>query len=291
DAVQYYSATPTLGESGEQPGLVFSTLGNTNLKPERSTEFDVGIDGSFWNNRLTAEVTYYDKSSEDALISRILPPAIAVCATARTENIGEVSNKGFEMMFNAGILARETFGWDVSLNGSTNTNELVSLGGVPPITGTTQEQREGYPLNGYWSNRLVDFADKNGNGIIEYNADPAVSEITVSAGKEYQGTNMPRYEFALTNAVEFWGRRLRLAAMLDYKGGHLVLNNTERIRCASRNNCSGLINPDASLFEQARTVMVREHPSRSQAGFFEEGDFVRFRELSLTLDAPEEWAS
>ena len=100
-------------------------------------------------------------------------------------------------------LARETFGWDVSLNGSTNTNELVSLGGVPPITGTTQEQREGYPLNGYWSNRLVDFADKNGNGIIEYNADPAVSEITVSAGKEYHGTNMPRYEFALTNGFDF----------------------------------------------------------------------------------------
>lgn len=291
DAVQYYSATATLGETGEQPGLVFSTLGNTNLKPERSTEFEVGVDGSFWNNRLTAEVTYYDKSSKDALISRILPPSLGVGATSRFENIGEVSNKGFEMMFNAGIVSREAFGWDVSVNGSTNTNELVSLGGVPPITGTTQQQREGYPLNGYWSNRLVGYADRNGNGIIEYNADPAVSEITVSAEKEYHGTNMPRYEFALTNGLEFWGRRLRLSGMLDYKGGHLVFNNTERIRCASRNNCSGLINPEASLFEQARTVMVREHPSRSQAGFFEEGDFIRFRELSLSLDAPEEWAS
>ena len=291
DAVQYYSSTATLGESGEQPGLVFSTIGNSKLKPERSTEVEFGLDGSFWDNRLSAEITYYDKSSRDALISRILPPSLGVGATSRLENIGEVSNKGFEMMVNATLLSRESFAWDVSVNGSTNTNELVSLGGVPEIVATTQHQVEGYPLNGYWSNRLIGYEDKNGNGIIEYNADAALSEITVSAGKEYHGTNMPRYEFALTNGVEFWGRRLRLSGMLDYKGGHMVFNNTERIRCASRNNCAGLVDPEASLYEQARTVMVRQHPSRSQAGFFEEGDFVRFRELSLTFDAPQEWAA
>jgi hypothetical protein len=71
--------------------------------------------------------------------------------------------------------------------------------------------------------------------------------------------------------------------MIDYKGGHLVYNNSERIRCLSRFNCGGLIDPNASLFEQARTVMGREHPSRSVAGFFEEGDFIRFRELALTF--------
>jgi hypothetical protein len=70
--------------------------------------------------------------------------------------------------------------------------------------------------------------------------------------------------------------------MVDYKGGHLVYNNTERIRCASRFNCEALINPKAPLFDQARTVMVREHPSRSVAGFFEEGDFLRLRELSAS---------
>ncbi len=78
--------------------------------------------------------------------------------------------------------------------------------------------------------------------------------------------------------------------MMDYQGGHLMYNNTERIRCASRFNCSGLINPESSLFQQARTVMVREHPSRSVAGFLEEADFVRFRELSLTLTPPGDFA-
>ena len=71
--------------------------------------------------------------------------------------------------------------------------------------------------------------------------------------------------------------------MIDYKGGHKVYNNTERIRCASRLNCNGLVNPEASLFEQARTVLVREHSTRSVGGFIEDGDFIRFRELSRRL--------
>jgi hypothetical protein len=79
--------------------------------------------------------------------------------------------------------------------------------------------------------------------------------------------------------------------MFDYKGGQKIYNNTERIRCASRNNCSGLINPKASLFEQARTVAVRETPARTVAGFIEPGDFIRFRELDLTFTAPDQWAS
>jgi hypothetical protein len=78
--------------------------------------------------------------------------------------------------------------------------------------------------------------------------------------------------------------------MADYKGGHMMYNNTERIRCLSRNNCSGLINPKASFLEQARTVAGREHPSRTVAGFFEEGDFIRLREISANFTAPEGWA-
>ena len=55
-------------------------------------------------------------------------------------------------------------------------------------------------------------------------------------------------------------------------------------------NCAGLIDPNSSDFEQARTLLVRVHPARSQAGYFEDGDFLRFRELSLSLTAPDDWA-
>ncbi|HEX5830567.1 MAG TPA: TonB-dependent receptor, partial [Gemmatimonadaceae bacterium] len=291
DADQYYSATRTLGESGEAPALVFSTLGNRDLKPERSTEFEIGVDGTFWDNRISTELTYYDKASKDALISRILPASSGTGATARLENLGEVRNWGWEALVSAQLMQRQSFGWDVSVNGSTNSNELVSLGGLPEIvSSSTLRQVEGYPLNGWWSRRLVGWEDRDGDGLIEYNADSTLSEITVSGAAEFHGYSAPRYEAALTNGFDFLQRRLRLSAMIDYKGGHKLYNNTERIRCASRNNCAGLIDPNASLYEQARTVAVRQHPSRTVAGFFEDADFLRFRELSLTYTASDAWS-
>jgi TonB-linked SusC/RagA family outer membrane protein len=289
DAVQYYSATAGRQESGDVPAVVFSTLGNRNLKPERSAEIELGIDGTFWNNRVTTEVTYYNKVSKDALINRVLAPSLGTGATSRLENLGEVHNSGIEALVNVKLLSGSNFGWDATLNGSSNTNELASLGGQPSI-GTTQQQRPGYPLYGWWSRALTGWEDKNKNGIIEYNANSALSEITVTDTAVFLGYSLPRLEVGLSQGLEFWKRRLRLSALVDYKGGHLMYNNTERIRCLSRLNCSGLINPNASLEEQARVVMGREHPSRSVAGYFEHGDFVRFRELALTATLPEGWA-
>jgi TonB-linked SusC/RagA family outer membrane protein len=286
DAVQFYTTTRTIGESGEATGVVFSTLGNSELKPERSTEFEVGFDGGLFNGRVSLELTYYNKVSKDALVERTLPPSIGTGSTERFENLGEVLNRGWEAFIDAQLIDTDRFGWNISATGSTNKNELVSLGGQPPIIiSSTLRNVEGYPLNGWWSRRLVSFNDANSDGII------TLSEIVVSDQPEFHGYSSPRREAAFTNTFQFLEGRLRLAAMMDYKGGHLVYNNTERIRCASRNNCSGLINPNASLFEQARTVMVREHVSRSVAGFLEKGDFLRFRELALTFAPSDDWAA
>jgi outer membrane receptor protein involved in Fe transport len=290
-AVQYFSATTariptaTAGEAVESPGVVYSSLGNSDLKPERSTEFEVGFDGTYWNSRITTELTYYNKRSSDALFERVLPPSVGTGLTSRFENLGEVRNSGWETLINAQLLQRNAFGWDVTFNGSTNSNELVSLGGLPTIvTSSTLQQREGFPLNGWWTRPLRSYGDANGNGIVELN------EIAVGDTAEFLGYSQPRREVAITNGFDFWGRRLRLAAMVDYKGGHKLYNNTERIRCASRLNCAGLIDPSASTFEQGRSVAVREHPSRTVGGYIEDADFIRFRELALSFNGSESLA-
>ncbi|HKW09863.1 MAG TPA: SusC/RagA family TonB-linked outer membrane protein [Gemmatimonadaceae bacterium] len=291
DAVPYYAATRTLGEAGEVPGVVFSALGNTNLKPERSTELEAGFDAAFWHNRISTQITYYNKISRDALVSRVLPPSLGAGTTSRFENLGEVKNSGWEAAINTVLLQSANLGWDVTFNGSTNQNKLVSLGGVPNIVlSSTQQDREKYPLNGWWSRPLLGFQDKNGNGIIQYNADPNLSEIVVGDTAAYLGNPLPVYEVAVMNGFDFWQRRFRLQAMIDYKGDFKTYNNSERIRCLSRFNCAGLIDPNSDASAQARTVAGREHPSRTVAGFIEDGDFIRFRELSLTFNAPERWA-
>ena len=92
DALAYYSTIVTRLGSQESPGVTLTALGNPELKPERSTEFEAGIDGTFWDNRINAEFTYYNKDSRDALINRVLPPSIGTGATTRLENLGQVKN-------------------------------------------------------------------------------------------------------------------------------------------------------------------------------------------------------
>lgn len=145
DAVQFFASSVFRGESGDQPALVYSALGNRDLKPERSTEIEMGLDGSFFNSRLTTELTYYRKASRDALISRILPPSVGTGATARLENLGEVRNTGWEALLNAQIINRQAIGWDLSINASINDNQLVSLGGVPPSWAPRSTRRKGIP--------------------------------------------------------------------------------------------------------------------------------------------------
>jgi hypothetical protein len=190
-------------------------------------------------------------------------------------------------MVTAQLVQRDAFGWDIALNGTTTANKIVSLGGLTLGTTSTVQNREGYPLFGWWA-RPLNYSDVNGDGIITLNE---IQGGATTDTVQYLGNVLPKYQLSLSNGFDFWQHRIRLAGMVDYQGGFKTYNNTERIRCASRNNCSGLVNPEASLFEQARTVLVRESSSKSVGGFIEDGDFIRLRELNLTFSAPEQWAA
>jgi TonB-linked SusC/RagA family outer membrane protein len=283
-AVEFFTTAQYVGESGEQSGLIYSALGNRSLKPERSTELEVGFDGTLWDGRVSAELTWYNKNSRDQLISRVLPPSLGTGQTSRLENLGHVRNWGWEYLVDLQLVQTRNFGWNVSVNGSANANELVSLGGVPPLITATQQNREGYPLFGWWSRPILSYEDKNGDGILFWSTNAAIREVEVGDTATFHGPSMPKREIALTSGIDLLDRRLRLSGMVDYKGGHLIYNNSERIRCASRANCRALIDRTAPLQDQARVVAVRQFGT--VAGFFEKGDFVRLRELSLSYDVP-----
>jgi hypothetical protein len=224
------------------------------------------------------------------LISAIVPPSLGSAASVR-RNLGGVKNAGVELLANLQVVDRRAFGWDVTINGSSNANKLVSLGGTPPQIGTTTRVVEGYPLRGFWAQRITGWQDKNGDGILTYNADPALNEVFVADSATFVGYNQPRHNLSLTTGFDLFNRRLRLQSLIDYRGGHYWYNNTERIRCVSRQNCNGLMNPNASFEEQAMVVATLNHPARTLDGFLQKGDFLKWREASATLTVPERFAA
>jgi hypothetical protein len=289
DALRYFETSLQSVNGTDVSGLQIEALGNPDLKPERSTEIEGGFEAKFLNNRMTLDVTYYNKRTKDALISAIVAPSIGSADDVR-RNLGAVRNQGWEFLASGQLLDRTFAGVDLSLSYSTNKNKLLSLGGTPPQIQTNTRVVEGYPLFGFWENKILGWEDKNGDGLITYFADPALNEIFVDSVDSFIGYTQPRNLATLTTGFELLNRRLRLQTLFDYRGGHRWYNNTERIRC-TRPNCGGRMDPNASLEDKAMVTAALEHPARTNAGYFQKGDYVRFRELSLQYSLSNDMAA
>src|SRR6266566_447525 len=282
DATRFFVGTTANVQDQGTAAVVFSALGNPNLKPERAAEFEGGVDVDLFDNRASVTLTGYKKKTRDALVQRILPPSGGV-STSRFENLGSVKNSGFEASLRAQVLELTNIGLDGLFSYAVNNNKLVSLGTVPPIIGADIREIPGYPLFGVWQRRILSYNDFNGDGILTAN------EVIVSDSAMFIGRSSPHVEMSFTPGMDFWHSMFRLTAQFDHKGGYWLKNSNERIRCNQRLNCSGLANPQSPLWEQARVVALRDHPSRTEGGFWEKGDYTKLRELALTFNAPQSW--
>jgi len=286
DALRTISANSVNIKGADTPTLTNNALGNSELKPERTAELEGGFEMKMLNNRFSLDFTAYQKRTKDALISAIIAPSVGTGATTVLRNLGAVRNRGLEVLANAQLVDKRSFAFDLTVNGSTNANKLLDLGGTPPQIGTSTRVVEGYPLFGWWAQPINSYTDKNKDGILTYNADPNLNEVFVGDSSIFRGYTQPRHLITATPGFEFLSRKLRLQAVVDYRGGFKAYNNTERIRCVSRQNCNGLMNPKSSLEEQAMVVATLNNPQKTLDGFFQDGDFVKLREASVRWSLP-----
>lgn len=284
DAVQYFESKTAALNATDEPGFVISGAGNPDLKPERSSEIELGVDASFFGDRVGAEVTWYEKNSRDALINRTLAPSLGATA-ARFENIGTVRNRGWEIALDLTPVSTADVTWSLTGSYASNDNELTEMDAddiIFGIDGTAQRHREGYPLGAYFQPRIDSYTDANGDGVIT----PA--EVTVAGDVDYIGPSLPTREVSLSTSVDLF-RFARLRALVDHRGGHKLVNITRLNRCTATNPvCDDRHLADASLESQAQVSAYLQ--SQTLDGFIEDADFWKLREVSLTLSAPESWA-
>jgi TonB-dependent starch-binding outer membrane protein SusC len=294
DAVQFFNPVAVTVNNVDVPGVTVGVgrdgvtegnLGNPNLKPEKTRELEVGFDADLFGQRAQLEFTYYDKKSRDALIARRLAPSIGSSRT-RFENLGEVSNKGMEIGLNTQVVRSSSISWDFRATAWGNRNRLIKLGqGIEPILfglgGATQRHQEGYPLGSYFVLPFT-YNDANGDGII------AVDEIAVGAEPTFHGSPSPSHGGTLSSTVTLWNR-VRIYGLLDGRFGQTNNNSTEDFRCGFAISRAEY-DRTASLFDQARCVADALLPTTTEAGFMEKADFVKLREVAVTLFAPATWA-
>jgi hypothetical protein len=298
DALRFFSGVTANLRQTDIAGATFTALGNPNLKPERTSEFEGGFDTDLLQRKVHLELTYYSKTTKDALIDAIVAPSAGAANTVK-ENIGSVKNAGEELALNSQLFESHNVAFDLTVSAAVNENKLVSLGAVPTQINTTWRAQAGYPLFGFWAQPILGWQDKNGDGVLVHSSDPTKNEVFVGDSSIFRGNSSPRYLASLQPGLDLFNHRLRLTSLFDYKGGYKWYNNTERIRCVSRQNCLGLMGSDvvngklvprASFEEQAMVVATRDDPSATLDGFFQPASFVRWREFTATLNFPDSWA-
>ncbi|HEY0931804.1 MAG TPA: SusC/RagA family TonB-linked outer membrane protein [Gemmatimonas sp.] len=276
------SAFNIVGTTGA--GAVYGNPGNTDLKPERGTEFETGIDAGFLNNRISLELTYFNKKTTDLIIARPIPPSLGYNANPLA-NLGGVLNAGTEVAVNVQAINAPNFRWD--LRGAANTlkNEITSLGGQSPFAAPgsgTGRILQGQQLGVMVAKTVKSVDLQNGRAV--------VTDTLTPVGNIY-----PTLEWNFTNNFTIM-KNLRVSTLIDAKRNFTVFNNTRFFRETQIGN---------SVVFLDTTMMSREDRIRrfgpfvsekdgsavpvndARSGFIEDGSFVRFRELSVTYSVPQ----
>jgi TonB-linked SusC/RagA family outer membrane protein len=120
------------GSTTEGAGLIPENLGNEDLAPERSQEWEVGAELGLFNNTVGLEATYWNRKTSDALVARQFPLAGGFAAF-QLDNIGELQGQGLELKFDWLALDRENLSVTVFATGSYLKERILSMGTAPPI--------------------------------------------------------------------------------------------------------------------------------------------------------------
>jgi TonB-linked SusC/RagA family outer membrane protein len=199
DAIRTWNAS----RFGSTPGFLPRNLGNSELGPERTREYEAGFEASWWEDKLTADFTYYYQKIRDALLPISNPASLGGWLPQLT-NVGIIENRGTELSLNARVLEGAKLGWDVGLGFSTNKNKLLSQGGRP----NQAELRVGHPVPAVYGTMILNRRKMEA---------PVLVRDTVFGPNQPTIIIQPSMSFRFARGISLSGRG-------EYQGGFYVRN-------------------------------------------------------------------
>ncbi|ASW75908.1 membrane protein [Chryseobacterium piperi] len=196
-------------------------LNAQNIQPERKEVTEFGVEASFFKNRVSIDVSYYDTNSRKLIIALPVDPATG--HLFKRINAGQMNNKGIEAMVNVTPIRNENFSWDVTWNFARNRNKLVNL----------YQDLQNYLLtNAPFRAQLVaqvgqaygtilgtDYVyDANGNKVIDENGFYKASDI------KSLGSILPDYNMGFRNTVKY--KSFSLSFLIDIQQGGKYFSTT-----------------------------------------------------------------
>ena len=291
-AVQTYG--PSVGEAGT-PTVTPLNVGNPDLKPEVTQEIEAGFDASLLKNRLSVEFTYYDKTTKDGIFSALNSPSNGFPGN-QFINIGEFANSGIELALDGTVI--NSGDWKVGLRGSiaTNDNEIKALGQDTPIPNTAiggfvgAYNVNGFPMGSFFNKKVLSatltepgkVTDAMCEGGTNFGRGNGTTVPCDEAPLVFYGGPTPTWLSAFSGDVAW--RSLRLAAVVEFQGGHWVSDGNVGASHVFFNNSQASVEGTNPILVAYQSVGDFAGTSIMKAGF------GKIRNVSLTYTLPTQLA-
>ncbi|MCB0835442.1 MAG: TonB-dependent receptor, partial [Bacteroidetes bacterium] len=282
---------------GGQSGIVQTQIPNPDLKWEKTTQVDVGVDFGLFDDRISGQLDYYVKNTDDLLL-RVNVPATTGFST-QLKNVGKMKNEGVEIMLHSYNLAG-AFKWKTDLNFSKNINTVTDLQGqaieANDFNISISRVMEGQAIGVFFAPEFAGVDPNNGDALYYLNAETGNGELdrgTTNNINEAQrvviGDPNPDFIFGINNTFSWKGLELRILFQGVYGndsyngGGRFQMDgfgwfDNQDIRMLNRWQQPG----DQTDIPQLRFLQGAFDSSR----FIEDASYLRMKNLNLSYLIP-----
>ena len=311
----YGSGIASFPMNGVNAFQASNTMGSSSLKPEMTSEFEVGMNLQFFNGRFGVDFAYYNRTTKDQIFTLPVDPSTGY--SYMVTNFGKVRNNGIELVVNTVPVQTKDFRWDLSFNFSKNKNKVISLpesldGGKVSIYSFSAGNdavymyaEVGKPMGQFYT--YLPKYTEDGRPIVDANGQPVLGTAVEDTGK-----NMNNDWTGGIN-TSFTYKDFTLGAALDIRKGGYMFSRTKNLMQFTGNGTvttyngrrpfiipnSVVDNGDGTYSEN--TTPITQHDGSYQDYFNNYGygaggeaylvdrSFVKLRNISLTWNVPKKW--
>ena len=291
-------------------GAAPTVMPNAGLTWETTTQYDAGLDLSFWKNRVMLTADYYVKLTEDLLYNVPIPRTTGFSFI--TQNIGSIENKGIEFTLTTRNLVGD-FKWDTNFNISSNRNKVTDLPDELLTNGFIQNGnyhilREGLPIGtfyGYQFNGVYSRDEDNVNGVtngsqgaVFKGGDPIWEDVNGdniidTDDRQIIGDATPDFYGGITNNISY--KNLSLSVFFQFSYGNDIYSeiNHQRNSVVRYNNLSTLAldrwreQGDVTNFPRPIQDDPLQSDSRIQSRWVEDGSYIKLKNVNLNYSFPQ----
>ena len=204
---------------------------NPALKPELLEEYEAGIEGRFWDSRIRFEATYFNRVTNDLIVTEPLSPSTGFSFTQ--SNVGEIENKGFEADLGIDIFRSENFTWNSRVNFFTNREtvtqqdqDFIAYAGSLAVGGGlfrgSNAAIEGESLGTIVGTAVA--RDENGNLLVNDGGDYVEVEQDLDGNVPIIGDAVPDYTMNFINTLRY--KNWNLGFQINHIKGGDILSST-----------------------------------------------------------------